>query len=64
MARGQLPPGTDVELVLDLVGAVPFYRELVSGQSLDERYAERVVDVILAAVCHQAAADTSSDPST
>jgi AcrR family transcriptional regulator len=64
VARGQLPPGTDVELVLDLVGAVPFYRELVSGQSMDERYAERVVDVILAAVCHQAAADTSSESST
>jgi AcrR family transcriptional regulator len=62
VARGQLPPGTDIELVLDLVGAVPFYRELVSGQSLDDRYAERVVDAILAAVCHQAGTPYSSTP--
>ena len=48
VARGELPPDTDVELVLDLVGAVPFYRELVSGQPMDERYAERVVEVVLA----------------
>jgi AcrR family transcriptional regulator len=48
IARGQLPPDTDVELVVDLVGAVAFYRELVSGQALEEHDAERVVDVILA----------------
>jgi AcrR family transcriptional regulator len=50
IARGELPPGTDVDLVLDLIGAVPFYRELVSGQPMDEREAERVVDVVLAAL--------------
>jgi AcrR family transcriptional regulator len=48
VARGQLPAGTDVELVLDLVGAVPFYRELVSGEPMDECDVQRVVDVVLA----------------
>jgi AcrR family transcriptional regulator len=50
IARGQLPADTDVELVLDMVGAVPFYRELVSGEPMDEADARRVVDVVLAAV--------------
>jgi AcrR family transcriptional regulator len=48
IARGQLSPDTDVELVLDMIGAVPFYRELVSGQPLDECDVRRVVDVVLA----------------
>jgi AcrR family transcriptional regulator len=48
IARGELAPDTDVELVLDMIGAVPFYRELVSGQPLDECDVRRVVDVVLA----------------
>lgn len=48
IARGELAPDTDVELVLDMIGAVPFYRELVSGQPLDECDVRRVVAVVLA----------------
>ncbi len=32
----QLPPGTDVERLIDLIGAPLFYRRMVSRQPLDE----------------------------
>ncbi|HKE73397.1 MAG TPA: TetR/AcrR family transcriptional regulator [Acidimicrobiales bacterium] len=53
--RGELPPSTDVDMVLDLLGGVVFYRELVSGDPADPDYVGRVVDLVLAGVSRSAA---------
>jgi AcrR family transcriptional regulator len=46
--RGELPPDTDVELLLDVLGGSVFYRVLVSGEPGDEAFAKRLVDLVLA----------------
>ena len=46
--RGELPPDTDVELLLDVLGGTVFYREMVSGEPADEAFVERLVDRLLA----------------
>ena len=46
--RGELPPDTDVELLLDVLGGTVFYREMVSGEPADEPFVERLVDRLLA----------------
>ena len=45
--RGELPPDTDVELLLDVLGGSVFYRVLVSGEPGDEAFAKRLVDLVL-----------------
>jgi AcrR family transcriptional regulator len=45
--RGDLRPGLDVELALDVLGGPLFYRLLVTGGPLDEQLAEGVADLIL-----------------
>ncbi|MFP3900115.1 MAG: TetR/AcrR family transcriptional regulator [Acidimicrobiia bacterium] len=57
--RGELPQGTDPELVLDLVGGPVFYRLLVSGEPVDDRLIETVVDAGLAGVRHRAGRSAS-----
>lgn len=52
--RGELPPGTDIDMVLDLLGGVVFYRELVSGDPADDAYVGRVVDAVLAGISRPA----------
>lgn len=48
VARGELPPGTDPDDVLDLVTGPLFHRRWVSRGSVDPGFAVRVVDVVLA----------------
>jgi AcrR family transcriptional regulator len=47
--RGELPAATDVELLVDLVVAPLFYRVLVVGARIPDRYLERLVDTTLRA---------------
>lgn len=52
VARGELPPGTDPNEVLDLLAGPIFYRRLVSGgrsRPVNSAFARRVVDRVLAA---------------
>jgi len=60
--RGELPGGTDVDLVLDLLGGVVFYRELVSRDPVDEAGVGRVVDAVLAGVSRCAGAGPRPAP--
>jgi AcrR family transcriptional regulator len=46
IARGELPKGVDVQLVVDLVSA-PVQRALLFNEAVDERYIHRVLDVVL-----------------
>jgi hypothetical protein len=48
MARGELPGDTDANLVAELVGAPISTRLLHTGLSVDERFIEAVVDMVLA----------------
>jgi AcrR family transcriptional regulator len=45
--RGDLSPGLDVELALDVLGGAIFYRLLVTGGPIDRRLAEGIVELIL-----------------
>jgi AcrR family transcriptional regulator len=47
VARGDLRPDLDLELVLDVLGGPLFYRLLITGGSLDEQLAEGVTELIL-----------------
>jgi len=46
--RGQLPPGTDVELALDLIYGPVFHRLLHVHAPLTDRFVQGVVDTVLA----------------
>jgi AcrR family transcriptional regulator len=48
--RGDLRPDADVELAHELLFGPVYYRLLLSGQPLDKRLAERVVDAVLPAI--------------
>ena len=52
IARGELPEGVDAKLVVDLVSA-PLHRALLSNESLDASYLERVIDLVLAGAAAQ-----------
>jgi AcrR family transcriptional regulator len=45
--RGDLKPGSDYELVHDLLFGPVYYRLLLSGSPLDKDLAERIVDSVL-----------------
>jgi AcrR family transcriptional regulator len=45
--RGDLRPGLDFDLALDVLGGPLFYRLLITGGPIDERLAEGVVELIL-----------------
>lgn len=45
--RGDLAPGLDLELAVDVLGGPLFYRLLVTGGPIDKRLAEGVTDLIL-----------------
>ena len=49
VARGELRGDLDVELALDVLGGPLFYRLLITGGPIDERLAEGVVELVLAA---------------
>ena len=46
IARGELPRGVDVQLVVELVSA-PIQRALLFNETIDERFIRRVLDVVL-----------------
>lgn len=52
--RGELPEGIDPDVVLDLVGGPVFYRLLVSGEPVDDRLVETIVEAALAGVRQRA----------
>jgi AcrR family transcriptional regulator len=45
--RGDLAPGLDLELAVDVLGGPLFYRLLVTGGPIDRRLADGVTDLIL-----------------
>lgn len=45
--RGELPAGTDVDVLAELVGGALYYRSVVGGTPIDERAIERFVDIAL-----------------
>ena len=48
--RGEIPPGTDIELAVDLLAAPAFYRRFVAHQAFPTDYASAVVDHVLTAL--------------
>jgi AcrR family transcriptional regulator len=50
VARGELPAGTDVDLVLDLLGGLVYFRVLVADQPPDDTVVATVVDTVLAGI--------------
>ncbi len=50
VARGELPEGTDVELVLDLLGGFVFFRVLMADKAPDAEVVVLVVDTVLAGI--------------
>jgi hypothetical protein len=42
--RGELPEGTDIELVADIAPALVRYRRQTTGRHLDEAFINRVAD--------------------
>lgn len=46
--RGGLRDGVDLEVAVDLLAAPFYYRLLLTGDPIDERFAGRVVDAVLA----------------
>jgi AcrR family transcriptional regulator len=51
VARGELPEGTDVELVLDLLGGLVYFRVMIADNPPDEATVATVVDTVLAGIC-------------
>jgi AcrR family transcriptional regulator len=47
--RGELPSRTDVSDMVDLLAGPLFHRRMISGGTVDAAFAQRVVDVVLAA---------------
>jgi AcrR family transcriptional regulator len=43
ITRGDLPPDTDIELLMDALAGTVFYRQLVSAQPITSDLAERIV---------------------
>jgi AcrR family transcriptional regulator len=48
IARGELPPDTDVDLLLDLTGGTVLFRELIAHIPVDDEYVTQLVDTVLA----------------
>ena len=49
IARGELRPDTDPDLMADLVGTPLFHRAVTLGESVDDRYADALVDAAIGA---------------
>lgn len=47
IARGELPPGTDPDLLIEALIGPLYLRLLVTGRTLDGEYADRIVDLVL-----------------
>jgi len=48
--RGEIPPGVDIELAVDLLAAPAFYRRFVAHRPFPSDYASAVVDHVLTAL--------------
>ena len=49
VARGELPPDADIELMLDVLGGTVMYRELIARHPVDDDVIEHLVDRVLGA---------------
>ena len=49
-ARGEIPPGADTELAVHMLVGPLFYRRLLSHEPIPERFVQRLVDGVLAAI--------------
>jgi AcrR family transcriptional regulator len=47
MARGQLRPGTDVDLVIDVIGGATTFRLLQGHAPLSKRFTDELIDLVL-----------------
>jgi hypothetical protein len=56
--RGELPPDTDVDLLIDLVSGPIFYRTLVARRPVEPEEVERLIDAALGAVASGAIRST------
>ena len=52
-ARGELAPGTDIELALDMLSGSLLYRALISGGRIDARMIDRLVHAVLRGLAPQ-----------
>ena len=59
MRRGQLPPGTDVDLVIDVIGGATTFRLLQGHAPLSKRFTDDLVDLVLNG-CRQPRRDAPS----
>lgn len=50
LERGELPRGTDPRLVVEAVAGPVYFRAFVTGDTADDAYIERVVDLVLGAM--------------
>ena len=50
--RGEIPPETDEEVVLDLLFGAAYHRLLHGHQPLTDRFARQVVDMVVAGIQH------------
>lgn len=50
VARGELPPSLDVDLALDLLGSLVYWRIVILGEPTDEAYLDRLSTLILRAL--------------
>lgn len=48
VARGDLPPDTDIQFILDVIVGVVFQRTLVMAQPMTEGLEQRILDLVLA----------------
>jgi len=60
MARGEVAPETDPDVVTDLLVGPLFYRHLVSRAPLTDAYADEVVDSVVAALAAPAPAGAAT----
>ena len=58
VARGELTPGVDLELVQDLLTGPVFYRALMSGEPSSDELIANVVDIVVAGVVHMSAQES------
>jgi AcrR family transcriptional regulator len=47
VARGELPPGTDTTLMIQTAITPVYLRVLITGETVDQAFADRLVDVVL-----------------
>jgi AcrR family transcriptional regulator len=45
--RGEVPPDTDVDLAVEAILGMIFYRHLLAGETMDRARAQRLVDTVL-----------------